>query len=94
MKPNAPVRLACICGNQKHALMLAVPSRIGTFGKEILVLYISMRNCILVAQNVMGALLAMGVTWFKTMSVGNRVVEASNARRLFFPCLMTSVWMV
>ena len=47
--------------------MSAVPSRIGTFGKEILVLYVSMRNCILVTPNVMGALLAMGVTWFKTM---------------------------
>ena len=94
MKPNAPVRSACIFGNQKHDLMSAVPSRIGPFGKEILVLYISMRNCILVAPNVMGALLDMGVTWFKTMLVGSWVVEASNARRSFFPCLMTSVWLV
>ncbi len=62
MKPNAHVRSACICGNKTQAVMSAVPSRISTFGKEILVLYISMRNCILVAPNVMGALLAMGET--------------------------------
>ena len=42
LKPKAPVRLACICGNRKHALMLAVPRRIGVSRKEILVLYISM----------------------------------------------------
>jgi len=40
--------------------MLAVPRRIGASGKEILVLYMSMRNCILVVPNVMGALLARG----------------------------------
>ena len=71
--------------------MSAVPSRIGPFGKEILVLYISMRNFILVAPNVMGASLAMGVTWFKTMSVRSQVVDASQQRQLFFPCLMTRV---
>ena len=38
MKPNAPVRSACIQGNRKHTLMLAVPRRIGASGKEILVL--------------------------------------------------------
>ena len=94
MKPKAPVRSACICGKRKHALMSAVPRRIGASGKEILVLYMSMRNCILVAPKVMGALLAMGVTWFKTMLVGSQVVDVSNARWLFFPCLMTNVWLV
>ena len=91
MKPNAPVRSECMQGNQKHALMSAVPRRIGESGNEILVLYMSMRNCILVAPNVMGASLAMGVTWFKTMSVGRRVVDASNARLSFFPCLIINV---
>ena len=38
MKPNAPVRSACIQENWKHALILAVPRRIGASGKEILVL--------------------------------------------------------
>ena len=72
--------------------MSAVPSRIGLFGKDILVLYsMSMRNCILVAPNVMGESLAMGVTWFKTMLVGRQVVDALKARRLFFPSLITNV---
>ena len=44
IKPKAPVRLACICGKRKHALMSAVPRRIVVSGKEILVLYISVRN--------------------------------------------------
>ena len=39
MKPNEPIRLACIQGNWKQALMLAVPRRIGVSGKEILVLF-------------------------------------------------------
>ena len=91
MKPNAPVKSACIRGNRKQALMSAVPRRIGSSGKEILVLYISIRNCSLVAPNVMGALLAMGVTWFKTMLVGRRVVDASKARQSFFPGLITNV---
>ena len=94
MNPNAPVRSACICGNQKHTLISDVPSRISLFGKEILVLYILMRNCILVTPNVIGALLTMGVTFFKKMSVGSWVVDASNARWSFFPCLMTNVWVV
>ena len=38
MKPNAPVRSACIRGNRKQALMSAEPSRIGALGNEILVL--------------------------------------------------------
>ena len=91
MKPSVPVRLACIHGNRNHALILAVPNIIGTFWKDVLVLYVSMRYCVLVAPNVMGALLAMGVTWFKTMSVGRWVVDASNASQLFFPGLITSV---
>ena len=70
MKPNAPVRLACIHGKRKHALILAVPRRIGASGREILVLYMSMRNCIFVVPNLMGALLSTGVTWFIAMMVG------------------------
>ena len=77
MKPKAPIRSACICRKWKHALMLAVPRMIGASGKEILVLYISMRNYILVVPKVMGALLLKGVTWFITMSVGRRFVDAS-----------------
>ena len=42
LKPNAPVRSACIWGKLKHALMSAVAKRIGFLGKEIRVLYISM----------------------------------------------------
>ena len=71
--------------------MSAVSKRIGVSGKEILVFYMSMRNCILVVPNVMGALLAMGVTWFMTMSVGIRIVDASQQRRSFFPGLITRV---
>ena len=57
--------------------MLAVPRRIGASGKEILVLYMLVRNFILVVPNVMGASLSTGVTWFITMSMGRRVVYAS-----------------
>ena len=71
--------------------MSAVPKRIGASGKEIIVLYILIKNCSLVAPNVMVASLATGVTWFKTMSVGRRVVDASNARRSFLPGLITNV---
>ena len=60
LKPKAPVRLACICEKQKHALMLAVPRRIAAPGKEILVLYISVRNCNLAVPKVMGASLSTG----------------------------------
>ena len=77
MKPKAPVKLACILRKQKHALMLDVPRRIGASGKEILVLYMPMRNCILVVPKVMGALLSTGVTWFIAMLVGRQVVYAS-----------------
>ena len=65
--------------------------RIGASGKEILVLYISMRNCTLVVPKVMGALLLTGLTWFITMLVGRRFVDASYQRRLFFPGLITRV---
>ena len=71
--------------------MLAVPRRIGASVKEILVLYMSMRNCILVIPNVMGAPMSMGVTWFIKISVGRWVVDASYQRRSFFPGLITRV---
>ena len=76
LKPKAPVRSACIHGKRKHNLMSAVPRRIGLSGKEILVLYISMRNCILVIPKVMGALLTTGVTWLITILEGRQVVDA------------------
>ena len=91
IKPKAPVRSECIRGNRKHALMTAVPRRIVASGKEILVLYISTRSCILVVPKMMGASLSMGVTWFITMSVGRRFVDASQQRRSFFPVLITRV---
>ena len=77
LKPKAPVRSACICGKQKQVLMSAVPRRIGLSGKEIFVSYTSVRNCNYVVPKVMGASLSTGVTWFITMSVERRVVDAS-----------------
>ena len=77
LKPKAPVGPACICGNRKHALKSAVPRRIGLSGKEIFVLYISIRNCNLVVPKVMGALLTTVVTWFIIMLEGRQVVDAS-----------------
>ena len=65
-----------MCRKKKHVLMSAVPRRIGASGKEILVLYISVRNCSLVVPKVMGALLSTGVTWFITMLEGRQVVNA------------------
>ena len=60
--------------------MLAVPRRIVASRKDILVLYISVRNCSLVVPKVMGASLITGVTWFITMSEGRRVVDALQHR--------------
>ena len=77
LKPKAPVRSACIRGKRTHALMLAVPRRIVASGKEILVLYISVRNCNFVVPKVMGASLSTGVTWFMMTLVGRQVVNAS-----------------
>ena len=77
MKPKVPFRSACILGKQEHALMSAVPRRIGSSGEEILELYMSMRNRNFVVLKVMGASLSTGVTWFITMSVWRRVDDAS-----------------
>ncbi len=71
--------------------MSAVPRRIGALGKEILVLYMSIRKLVFVEPKVMGASLSMGVIWFRTMSVGRRVVDALNANLFFFPGLITNV---
>ena len=91
MKPKAQVRSACMRQKRKHALMLAVSRKISASWKEIFVLYISMRNFILVVPKVMGALLSTGVTWFITMLVGRKVVDASQKRRSLFPGLITRV---
>ena len=54
LNPKAPVRSAFICRKRKHALISAVPGRIGSSRKEIRVLYMLIRNFILVVPYVMG----------------------------------------
>ena len=54
----------------------------------------STRSLIFVEPNVMGASLVMGVMRLRTMSVGRKVVDASNAMRSFFPSLTTNVCIV
>jgi len=44
--------------------------------------------------NVLGASRVAGVTWFITMSRKRRIVVPSHTRWLFFPCFITTVWIV
>ena len=49
---------------------------------------------VLMWPNVMGASRVAGVTWFITVSRKRRIVVSSHTRWLFFPCFITTVWIV